>query len=108
MSSHVQCRCGNLAKWAADPGVPYHYDAGSDTYSLKLSEQVAVPDAYCHFCGGHAVKTGVPKCRCGFLDRCTEQGLPIELDNMFYLNCTLQGEDIKFAIWYCPSCSGLA
>ena len=114
MASHIQCQCGKLAKYAADPGVPYHYDAGTDTYSLELSDKVVVADTYCHLCGGLAFKNGAPdfrgaqRCKCGFLDHCHKQGSPIELDNMFKLRCTFQGEEHWLALWFCPSCGGLA
>jgi hypothetical protein len=104
MSSHIQCVCGNLANWAADPDMPYDYDAVADTYSFRLSDNAIVLDAYCHFCGGRVVRRGAPKCRCGFLDHCHKQGEPVDLENIFLLRATYQGEEIRFAVWFCPSC----
>src|SRR5262249_6236154 len=93
MSSHLRCNRGFLAKWAADPGVPYRHDPSTGTYLFRLSDTAFVADAYCHFCGGHPTPSGVPRCTCRFLENCHKHGLPVELENMFMLKCKYQGRE---------------
>jgi hypothetical protein len=112
VSARIPCQCGNLIKWAQDPGIPYRYDRSTGTYSLDLSQSVSVTDAVCVFCGGHPSRKGVPFCKCGFLKKCEQDpSLPIEvaeIGNSYQLRCVVQGEDAALYIWFCPACGGSA
>jgi hypothetical protein len=115
MSTHIQCQCGNLAEWVSDPGIPYVYNPHTDSYFLKLSDTVLIPDVYCHFSGGHVpfhFPKGLPFCKCGFLVKCQQDpSLPIKIGNtgnMYEIRCIIRGKNGSLAIWFCPACGGTA
>ena len=108
------CTCGNLAQYAADPGTPFSYDAGTDSYSLDLGI-ATVPNVVCPFCGGFndgPRTSSPPLCACGSPEAWADDPhVPVEWGTigkyMFGLRC--RGETIAtIAIWFCPACGGRA
>jgi len=115
MTATTKCQCGQLAKWAGEPGVPIEFDPQTGTYVLKLSDTVVVPDPYCVFCGGHVPfhrPKNLPFCQCKLLETWEKDPtLPIEISgtgNSYELRCVIQGHPGALHIWFCPACGGTA
>lgn len=122
MTQRPHCRCGQLAKHAAEDGVPFRFHPATHSYSLDLPDR-SILNAYCVFCGGFKdapLTENPPLCRCGFLEEAAKQeGGPITWDgytttafshsvcNMYGLQCSSPNYQVLI-IWFCPVCGGRA
>jgi hypothetical protein len=119
MDQRLPCRCGMLARTAANPKLPIEFNADTDSYALRLTpSEILVENIFCPFCGGLGGGPNhvLPLCHCGTVDRwAKDPGIPLEKVEMAEIprigdsfSFRYRGDDGKqissMAIYFCPVC----